>query len=293
MTKSIFVKSICIAGAAVAVASWLLLSETASSAQSVGNSKELRLYVMDCGVLLYRSLAKFGYKPGEVKPTDLSNGCYLIVHPTKGTLLWDAGAIPDNLWGNADIPPKKYYAEGIVPLNKQLAQIGYKPDDITYVTASHAHWDHIANLYQFAHDTWLVSNYTRDKLLSQDPPDKTDPSMFAALKDTKTITLPDDKDYDVFGDGTVTIIPTPGHTPDSRVLLIKLRKTGPVILSGDLYHFARDLITNNVQNDQNGPQSLDSHAKVQALLKEIHGKLWINHDYNQFSSLKKAPLYYD
>jgi N-acyl homoserine lactone hydrolase len=293
MTKPILVKSICLAGAIAAAATGFLLSATVSSAQSAANSKDLRLYVMDCGVLLYRSLAKFGYKKGEVTPTDLSNGCYLIVHPTKGTLLWDAGAIPDNMWGNADIPPKKYYAEGIVPLNKQLAQIGYKPDDITFVTVSHAHWDHISNLYQFAHDTWLVSNYTHDKLLSQDPPEKTDPSMFASLKDTKTITLPDDKDYDVFGDGSVTIIPTPGHTPDSRVLLVKLRKSGPIILSGDLYHFARDLIINNVQNDQNGPQSLASHAKVQALLKETHGKLWINHDYTQFNSLKKAPLYYD
>ena len=90
-----------------------------------------------------------------------------------------------------------------VLLYRRLAKFGHKPDDITFVTASHAHWDHTANLCQFAHDTWLVSNYTRDKLLSQDPLDKTDPSMFAALKDTKTTTLPDDKDYDVFGDGTV------------------------------------------------------------------------------------------
>jgi hypothetical protein len=73
MTKSIFIKSICLAGAVVAVVSWFLLSATASIAQSAGNSKDLRLYVIDCGVLLYRSLAKFGYKPGEVKPTDLSD----------------------------------------------------------------------------------------------------------------------------------------------------------------------------------------------------------------------------
>lgn len=276
--------------ALVVIFLFYIISPTAQSAEK---PKNIRLYVMDCGVILYNNLQKFGYKPGEIHPTNLSDGCYLIVHPTKGTLLWDTGVIADSLWGKDGVPPKKFYAEGTIPLNQQLAQIGYKPDDITYVSVSHSHWDHISNLYQFAGDTWLTSRYTHDKLLSQDPPEKTDPSMFTALKNTKTIILPDNGNYDVFGDGSVTIIPSPGHTPDSRVLMVKLHNTGPVILSGDLYHFVADLKSNNTQNNEDRPTSLASRQKIQTLLKQVHGQLWINHDYNTFQKLKKEPDYYD
>jgi glyoxylase-like metal-dependent hydrolase (beta-lactamase superfamily II) len=265
----------------------------ASGAPPVAPTKSVRLYVIDCGVLLYNDLQRFGYKKGEISPTNLSNGCYLIVHPMKGTLIWDTGVVPDNLWKDEKAPPKKEYAEGTIPLKKQLEQIGYEPEDIKFVAVSHAHWDHVANLYEFSHDTWLVSAYTRDKLLGAHPPDKTDASMFTPLRDTRTITLPDDKSYDVFGDGSAVIIPTPGHTPDSRVLLVNLKKTGPIVLSGDLYHFLKDIKTNNVLPNENRPQSLHSREEIQQLLKSDHGTLWVNHDYTQFSKLKKSPNYYD
>jgi N-acyl homoserine lactone hydrolase len=271
----------------------LISPSLAFGASGIAKVRTIRLYVMDCGVLLYNNLERFGYKKGELKQTNLSNGCYLILHPDGRSLVWDTGVVPDDLWKRDGIPPKKEYAEAIVSLDSQLMKLALSPNNITYVTVSHAHWDHVANLYQFSHDTWLTSQYTRDKLLSKDPPDHTDPKMFEKLRDTKTVILPDDKNYDVFGDGSVTIIPTPGHTPDSRVLLIRLKKTGPVILSGDLYHFRQDIKTNNTLPNENRPQSLKSRALVEQLMKKIHAKLWINHDYNEFHQLRKSPAYYD
>jgi glyoxylase-like metal-dependent hydrolase (beta-lactamase superfamily II) len=269
----------------------LVLNAPAHAQEKRGD--DVRLYVLDCGVLLYHSLLRFGYKDGEVKPTTLSDACYLIDDPGKGTMIWDTGAIADNLWQADGIPPKKFYAEGIKPLAAQLAQIGFAPKDITYVAVSHAHWDHLANLYAFSASKWLAAPYTRDLLLSPTPPRQTDPSMFAPLKATRTIALPDNKDFDVFGDGKVTIVPAPGHTPDSKVLMVKLKSYGTVFLVGDLYHFAKDVSTNVITVGEEGAQLTQSRKKIQALAKQTRGHVWIPHDYKSFARLKKAPLYYN
>ena len=265
----------------------------APSANAQEKSPELKLYVLDCGVLLYNSLLRFGYKNGEVTPTTLSDACYLIDNPGKGTLIWDTGAIADNLWTADGVPPKKFYAEGIKPLSKQLAEIGYAPKDITYVAVSHAHWDHLANLYQFAGSTWLTAPNTREQLFAVPTPRQTEPEMFTAVKNTRTVALPDDKAYDVFGDGKVIMIPAPGHTPDSKVLQVNLKQSGPVFLVGDLYHFARDVQTKIVTRDENGEQLTASRNKIQALAKQVRGQVWIPHDLPSFSKLKKAPAFYD
>ena len=145
------------AGWAVVVAAVLALVGGALAALTAGpgqaraaGSGDVKLYVFDCGVLLYNDPSRFGYRKGEVNPASLSDGCFLIDDPGKGTLIWDTGVIPDRMWRSDGFPPKKEYAEGTVPLRDQLARIGRKPEDITYVAVSHTHWDHVANLYQFA-----------------------------------------------------------------------------------------------------------------------------------------------
>ena len=76
------------------------------AATAAGDPPSLKLYILDCGVLLYNDLRRFGYKPGDIKPTNLSDACYLVVHPTKGTLLWDMGAVPDTMWANDGFAPR-------------------------------------------------------------------------------------------------------------------------------------------------------------------------------------------
>ncbi len=270
-----------------------LAGSTAGAAPAKGGS-DLKLYVFDCGVLLYNSPERFGYKPGEVSPTNLSDGCYLIDDPGKGTMVWDTGVVPDRMWNpNGGPPPKKEYGEAVKPLNAQMAAAGYKPEDITYIAVSHMHWDHVANLYQFGKSTWLASAYTRDKLLSDEKGDKIDPSMFTALKTSKIEVMPDDKDFDVFGDGKVIRIPTPGHTPDSAVLLVKLKNHKPVILAGDLYHFHKDIARNHVTRGEDEAALKRGRARVADLIRTLKAELWIPHDWNDFAAVKKSPAFYD
>jgi glyoxylase-like metal-dependent hydrolase (beta-lactamase superfamily II) len=252
----------------------------------------LRLYVIDCGRLKVDDPSRFDFKKEELKTLDLSVGCYLIVHP-KGTLIWDTGAVPDSAFPAGGGPGVKFYATAPAPLKTQLEKIGYPPSSISYLALSHYHWDHVANANEFAKSTWLTSRVEYDTLLSNALPQRTDPSMFTALKTTKTVFLPE-SDYDVFGDGTVVMKPTPGHTPGHRVLFLKLARTGPVVLSGDLYHYPEELKLDRAMiNDFNPDLVRASRKSLQEFLKSTGALLWIQHDLAAFQKLKKAPEFYE
>ena len=96
----------------------------------------------------------------------------------------------------------------------------------------------------------------------------------------------------MFGDGSVVLIPTPGHTAGHQSLLVNLVDTGPVLLAGDLYHFQfnRDHYGIPVWNDKKA--TIRSFAKIDELLDKTKAQLWIQHDKPQFDALKKAPAYY-
>jgi glyoxylase-like metal-dependent hydrolase (beta-lactamase superfamily II) len=249
--------------------------------------------VFDCGVLKPKDAAAFGFKPGEVAELEMSVPCFLIVHP-KGTLMWDVGTVPDSAFKGDGSP----YNQGMIsvdrPLKPQLEAIGYKPEDITYLSFSHYHLDHTANGNMFASSTWLVNQAEHDIMFSDKPAPVKVEKNYDALKNSKTKILPADSDYDVFGDGSVVIKPAPGHTPGHQVLFLKLRKTGPVLVAGDLYHYNEERNSDHVPNfEYNKEQSLASRAKIEQFLKQSGAQLWIEHDYARNVKLKKSPAYYE
>ena len=199
--------------------------------------KSLRLYIFDCGTLDMPDTERYNFKREELATNLMSDACFLIVHP-RGTLIWDTGVVPDGDFQKGPAPIKLGYATATKPLLLQLAAVGYAPKDITYVAFSHFHYDHVANGNAFASSTWLVRQKERDIMFAEPPSNRTVPANYAALKNSKTVILKDDE-YDVFGDGTVIMKSAPGHSPDHQVLLLKLAKTGPVLLSGDLWHYRR------------------------------------------------------
>ncbi len=204
--------------------------------------KSPRLYIFENGSIKGLDPALFRFKKEELAQVDFTVVSYLIVHP-KGTLMWDTGVIPD-IQLPADGKPM---TEGISTVTKalkpQLAAAGYAPADITYLAMSHYHSDHTANANEFAGATWIVQQAERDVMFAEKPQGIIQPAHFNKLKDSKTIILKNVEDYDVFGDGTVVLKSTPGHTPGHQVLFLKLAKTGPVVLAGDLYHYPEERAT--------------------------------------------------
>jgi N-acyl homoserine lactone hydrolase len=254
--------------------------------------KTLRLYVFDCGTITGLDPGLFNFKKEELARTDFVVPCYLIVDP-KGTLLWDVGAIPDTAFKTDNETVKQSYFTATRTLKSQLAEIGYSPADITYLGLSHYHADHTANANEFAHSTWLVRKEERDVMFGEKPPQIIDPTTYSDLKNSKTIIIKTDE-YDVFGDGKVIIKSAPGHTPGHQVLILKLAKTGNVMLAGDLYHYPEERTTGRVPTfESDKEQSVASRAMIEEYCRKTNTQLWIEHDAASNAKLKKSPKFYD
>jgi N-acyl homoserine lactone hydrolase len=255
---------------------------------------QLRLYVLDCGTISAMDPALFGLKASEVnREVTFITPCYLIVHP-KGTLIWDVGQVPDQ-----DIPDDgtEVVQQGILKAKRrlapQLAALGFKPKDITYIAMSHYHADHTANANMFARSTWIVQQAEYDIMFSEAQVGIRMPDTYKDLKTARRITL-NNADHDVFGDGAVIIKTAPGHTPGHQMLFLKLKKFGPLLLAGDLYHLPEERTLDRVPTfDFDGAMTRATRKKVDQFLERTGATLWIQHDPPTYASLKKAPQYYD
>ncbi len=271
----------------------MMLAVAAANGQSPQHSpRSVRLYVFDDGMIHGINPEMFHFKKEEVAVADMVVASYLIVHP-KGTLMWDSGAIPDgDIKGDGSATTQGLYSASKT-LKGQLAAIGYAPKDITYFALSHYHGDHTANANDFAGATWLVQQPERDAMFGEKAPPITQQAHYNALKDAKTKILKG-QDYDVFGDGTVVIKAAYGHTPGHQVLYVKLKRTGPVLLAGDLYHYQEERGTDKTPTFEfNREESLVSRAAMEAFIKKTGAQMWIEHDVANFNKLKKSPDFYE
>jgi len=254
--------------------------------------KNLRLYIFDCGTIHTTTVDAYSLKKEEVGSTEMAIPCILVAHP-KGTLMWDNGDIPDRAFAPGGGPASAGVVTQAKPLLPQLAAVGYAPADITYLAMSHYHGDHVANANAFGGSTWLVRKVERDRMFSGEPIPRSDPANYSQLKNSKTVII-DQDEYDVFGDGTVIIKSAPGHTPGHQVLFLELKKTGPVVLSGDLYHYPEERTLHRLPVAEfNKDQTAASRAELEVFLKKTGAQLWIQHDFLGDAKLKKAPEFYE
>ena len=271
---------------AVVLFAAFLLAQTRPAAPA-----SVRLYILDCGTIGSMNPASYSLKAEEIKGSlDFITPCYLVVHP-RGTLMWDVGQIPD-----ANFPANGGTAtQGVFTSTKkllpQLAALGYKPSDITYLAMSHYHSDHTANANEFAGSTWIVQQVERDAMFGAEPPRMGQAATFSKLKDAKA-TIVANKDHDVFGDGTVVLKFTPGHTPGHQSLFIKFAKMGPVVLAGDLYHYPEERSLNRIPTfDADQEATRKSRQSLENFLKQSGAQLWIQHDAALAAKLPKAPQF--
>ena len=261
--------------------------------------QSLRLYVFDCGLLnvTTEGVQRYHVTPAQLGETRMAVPCFLVAHP-RGTLMWDLGVIPD---GDVDAQPQgararfggAFDASVTRTLRSQLAVIGYRPADITYVAFSHAHIDHSANANGFAASTWLARAAEREFMWADNNP-RVNPSFYTQLKNSQTVIIERDE-YDVFGDGQVMIKFAPGHTPGHQVLIVGLATTGRVMLSGDLYHYPQERTWRVAppDNEANVQQSVASRVMIEEYLRTTKTTLWIEHDFSANAKLKKSPAYYE
>jgi N-acyl homoserine lactone hydrolase len=251
----------------------------------------VRLYALDCGRADFKDMGFFS-DTGEYdgKSGSIADGCFVVQHP-KGVLLWDTG-LGDKVAaakGGLD-PVPGIHISVEQTLEAQLQQIGLKPADVTFMAFSHMHFDHTGNANAFTGATWILNKAEIAWATATPTPPPVVPDTFSAYKSAKTQMI--DGDLDVFGDGTVRILRAPGHTPGHQVLLVKLKKSGAVVLSGDLYHFrdnrkfARIPTVNTERAD-----TLASIARIEKIVSNLKARLVIQHDPQDLKALPKAPAF--
>jgi N-acyl homoserine lactone hydrolase len=252
-----------------------------------------RMYVLDCGESETRDVSA-NWSPGvNVGQSRLfSDNCYLIKHE-KGWLLWDSG-IPDAV---AEKSEGVSGAGGMLvlkvtrTLQAQLRELDVAPDKVGYVAFSHFHGDHVGNANLFTAATLYVQYPEYEAAFGPEPQKfGFNPATYDKLRANPVVKL--SGDHDVFGDGSVIILSTPGHTPGHQSLLVRLPVTGAVVLSGDLVHFQDNWENRRVPSRNfSKEQSLASMQKVAQVLEKEKAVLWINHDNVQSAEIPHAPKF--
>ena len=257
-----------------------------------------KLFRLDCG----RSLAndESVWTPGENagRSIEFSSTCWLIKHGSEW-LLWDAG-VPEAALNDPrgwSTLPKLIVYHLDKTLTDQLAEIGLQPRDIARVAISHTHGDHIGNVGLFPNSTILIQQAEYSWINSPDGPNDNVNQLMALAR--KLLGAPKnlqliDGDTDVFGDGSVTLVSTPGHTPGHQSLLVHLKNSGFIILSGDVVHLQENFEKNRVPSlNTNNAESIASMQKIRQLIAMYKATLFINHDKKQTDKLKLLPAFYD
>jgi glyoxylase-like metal-dependent hydrolase (beta-lactamase superfamily II) len=248
---------------------------------------DVELWRLDCGEFLDldRSISSdvFAYERGKWSPT---NSCYLIRHEKK-YMLWDTGLSLTASWEDS-IGWKTAKGE---PLVAQLSRIQIKPEQISIIGISHCHADHMGQALQFPHARLLMGKTDFDVVVSQ----KSVPvkvklyDMSPWLAEGATVE-PIEGDKDVFGDGSVVMLSTPGHTLGHHSLLVRLPKAGPIILSGDLWSMADQISSNNMSVfTMNRAEALASMDRVLKIASNLKAKIIIQHEKADVPKLPKFP----
>lgn len=244
-----------------------------------------KLYVIDCGHGDAPDQSRWspGFNVGV--PLGVRDNCYLIKH-AQGWLLWDTGiadriaALPDG-----QPAPGATHWRRAKALAASLQELGVAVADVKWVAISHTHPDHVGNVDLFAGATVLMQKAEYDFAFA---PTKSFP--FAADRKIQKL----EGDHDVFGDGSVRVISTPGHTPGHQCLLVGLKNTGYVLLSGDAVHFKDNWDNRRIPSmNTSKEQTLASLERIDGLLKQHNAQLWINHDKAQGDTAKRPPAFYD
>ncbi len=267
----------------------VLLGSLGLTACQEPDKPKMQVYVFDTGRITAfdASVLSPGVDSGRV--ITLGNPSFLIVHP-KGTLMWDTGH-PDSL---TRFPEGIREAFALMqhqrPLLEQLQAVGVPPQEVTYLALSHLHTDHAGNANYFRNATLLIQREEYEAAFGREPERYLfAPGLYNQLTKRKVLT----GDYDVFGDGTVVLKKAPGHSPGHQALFIRLPERGPVLISGDLYHHARNRQYRRVPVfNFNRDQSRESIEDIEQFVQQQGAQVWIQHDPAFADTVQYAPYAY-
>jgi N-acyl homoserine lactone hydrolase len=263
------IKKLCLLGAAVGAL---------SSALALAQAPEVTLTRLECGSGFNdqrRFSDTFAYTDPKI-PFTFS--CYVIKHGSD-YMVWDTGYLP----GSVPNATNK-------PLAELLAQMNVKPEQVKFVGISHFHADHTGQLDTVPNATLLIGQKEWDALNAPKPMQGANVAGFKHWMGGGGKVEPQAADKDVFGDGTVMILRTPGHTPGHQSLLVRLKDKGNVVLVGDAVHFHENYQSNGVPGfNYDRAETIASIERIKQIEKNLKATVIIQHDPRDIGKLPAFP----
>ena len=266
----------------------LLLMLAAGVAPAQSAKPALQLWRLDCGDFMMKRFGAwfsdtFQYPPGA-RP--LVGSCYLIRHG-EDYMLWDTGL------GDELIATPEENADQRVWLKRsvldQLKQIGVAPERIGTIGISHFHFDHTGQARRFSNARLIIGKADWGALKGDDARLKEAQGHLGHWLSGKGKVEPVAGDSDIFRDGSVIMLALPGHTPGHSALLVRLA-SGPVLLSGDQYHFTEAVKNRGVPSfNHDRADTLASHDRFERIAANTQAKVIIQHEPADIAKLPAFP----
>jgi len=295
--------NLCRTGCA-AVALWLVCFATPALAESPAG---MRLYVLNSGSLSLGKGALQNFAPMEPQ-IRVPVAFFVIKHP-KGNVLFDTGnndkIVSDPSYWGPNFAALKPVVTPDITIEAQLGRIDMKPDDFTYVVVSHMHLDHGGNVGKFPNSTLVIQRDEIEYAMFPDAPFASAfiPGDLAVLRSKVGSTKPNalpmliiEDDLDIFGDGSVVVKRSRGHTKGGQMLIVRLPNTGTVILTGDAAYFRDNVMKNlppNIMLAYDPAGIMRGYEWIRHMMATEGADFFTSHDPAAFKAYKKAPSYYD
>lgn len=257
------------------------LTGPAAAQQPARPAPDLELWRLDCGAINNAPLGwfsdTFAYEGENRRLTD---SCYLIRNGNR-YLLWDTG------FGPAE-PGQPAGMEGVERgplLTEQLRRIRVRPEQVNFVGISHLHDDHVGGARQFPRATLLIGKEDLEDIST-----RPEARFFAPWISGSSTVEAIEGDKDVFGDGSVVMLDMPGHTRGHHSLLVRLPGRGPVLLTGDQFHFIENMASNGVPSfNRNRSDTLASSDRFRAIQRNLNATVIIQHEPRDIGKLPAFP----
>ncbi len=246
----------------------------------------LSLWRLDCGNFTFTDFNAFFSDTSEYRsgPKDLVGSCYLIRHRDQ-YMLWEAG-IPAGVVGQP-IQTPQIRATLRATIVDQLARLGVRPDQISFLGISHYHFDHTGQAGSFPNARLLMGPGDLAALRGTEPGIERAPLAHWLTGGGEVTEARGD--HDVFGEGRVVMMNLPGHTPGHRGLLVRLA-SGPVLLSGDIYHFTEQVARRGVPPfNTSRAETLASMDRFDRLGRNLRARIIIQHEPADVAKLPAFP----